>query len=113
MIPFVALVIGIKLETVDVPQYAIKDGSQTLKCQFKLESDTLLVLKWYKDGHEFFRYSPQNSPQTMVFPVNGVYVDVSLHTQSKQTFKCVYFTSIMSSFIMTFTSPFARQHILT
>jgi len=72
-----ALVIGLKLENVTIPQYGVKDGSASLLCDFQLESDTLLVLKWYKDGHEFFRYSPQTVPPILTFPVEGVYVNVS------------------------------------
>lgn len=74
---FTALVIGLKLETVSIPQYGVKDGSVVLGCEFLLESDTLLVLKWYKDGHEFYRYSPQVKPNILTFPVDGVSVDVS------------------------------------
>ena len=48
-----------------------------LDCEFDLESDKLLVLKWYKDGHEFFRYTPTAKPPIMTFPFDGVYVDVS------------------------------------
>ncbi|ODN05438.1 Cell adhesion molecule 2 [Orchesella cincta] len=71
------LVIGLKLETVSIPQYGVKDGSAVLGCEFLLESDTLLVLKWYKDGHEFYRYTPQVKPNTLTFPVDGVYVDTA------------------------------------
>jgi hypothetical protein len=71
-----ALVIGLKLETVSIPQYGMRDGSVTLGCYFDLEKDTLLVLKWYKDGHEFFRYSIQTAPPILTFPVQGVLVEV-------------------------------------
>jgi len=60
-------------------QYAIKDGSVKLSCEFDLETDTLLVLKWYKDADEFFRVSPQTSPQKLIFPVDGINIDVSLN----------------------------------
>jgi len=70
---------GLNLEKVSIPQYGVKDGSVTMICDFQLGSDTLLNLKWYKDGHEFFRYSPQLSANPILtFPVDGVIVDVIL-----------------------------------
>jgi len=79
----ITVVQSIKLDKVWIPEYGVKDGSVTLGCDFSLEDDTLLVLKWYKDGHEFFRYSPQQPHplaslnSILTFPIDGVYVDVS------------------------------------
>lgn len=68
--------IGIKLENVVIPQYAIKDETILLGCNFDLESEQLLSLKWYKDGHEFFRYSMHPGSRMLTFPVDGILVDV-------------------------------------
>lgn len=48
-----------------------------LSCDFDVESDQLLSLKWYKDGHEFFRYFMHPGARMQTFPVDGVHVDVS------------------------------------
>lgn len=38
-----------------IPNYAVKDGTVILSCEFNLlPSDKLLFLKWYKDDEEFF-----------------------------------------------------------
>jgi hypothetical protein len=68
---------GIKLANVTVPAVGIFGQSINLECGFILESDTLYSLKWYKDGHEFFRYHPQFRPNMITFPVEGVQPDVS------------------------------------
>jgi hypothetical protein len=73
------MVAGLKLQNVTVPPSGIIGGSVTLGCDYLLETDTLLSLKWYRDGHEFFRFSPGNrdSPIT-TFTLPGVHVDVSI-----------------------------------
>lgn len=42
-------------------------------------SEQLYVIKWYKDGHEFFRYLAQGSPKKQWLPMDGIIVDVSLY----------------------------------
>ncbi|OXA57048.1 uncharacterized protein LOC110846893 [Folsomia candida] len=69
--------LSLRLENVSIPQYGIKDGGVTLGCFFDLEKDTFLVLKWYKDGHEFFRYSEQSTPFILTFPIDGVFVEIT------------------------------------
>ena len=68
---------GVRLKNVTIPHYGVKDGSVQLFCDFVLESDSLLVLKWYKDEQEFFRYNPSTLPSIMTFNTSGVTVDVS------------------------------------
>ncbi|ENN80723.1 hypothetical protein YQE_02859, partial [Dendroctonus ponderosae] len=46
-----------------------------MQCHYKLGDETLYSVKWYKDGNEFYRYVPRNSPATQVFPLVGVTVD--------------------------------------
>jgi hypothetical protein len=77
ILSFTAIVIGIRLENVTVPQYGIKDGSVTLGCFFDLEKDKLLSLKWYWNQNEFFRYMPSTNPNIATYQHNGVQVDVS------------------------------------
>ena len=61
------------MRNASIPHYGVKDGTVQLTCDFDIESDKLLNLKWYKDEAEFFRYA---SNQVQVFPVEGVNVDV-------------------------------------
>lgn len=49
----------------------------TLTCNFELGDGKLYSVKWYKDENEFFRYMPDNNPQILTFPQNGVSLDVS------------------------------------
>lgn len=60
-----------------MPTHAREGGVALLGCQYDLEGDPLYSVKWYKDGDEFFRYSPQSSPNIMYFRLNDVIVDVS------------------------------------
>ena len=54
-----------------------------------LEGDNLYSIKWYRNGHEFYRYIPSDHPQTTIFNGNGINVDVSkfrMLTGSKNKF---------------------------
>ena len=42
-----------------------------------MEGEELYSVKWYKAGHEFYRYIPTDTPDTTVFPYPGIDVDVS------------------------------------
>lgn len=53
-------------------------GTATLRCTYNLEGDPLYTVKWYKGRQEFFRYVPKEHPNTTVFPLPGVNVDVSV-----------------------------------
>ncbi|KAK3908325.1 B-cell receptor CD22 [Frankliniella fusca] len=57
---------------------AVKAGTTvTLRCNYDLQDDTLYTVKWYKGRSEFFRFTPKELPNTQVFPLNGISVDVS------------------------------------
>ena len=56
-----------------------------LECQYDMEGDRLYSVKWYRNGKEFYRHIPSDSPPTAVFPQLGLWVDVSLSFLS-QTF---------------------------
>ncbi|KAM7360717.1 beaten path Vc [Cochliomyia hominivorax] len=60
------------LTNLSVPR--IIDASQKAKlfCSYEMANQTLNSVKWYKDGQEFFRYSPLTPPTTNWFPVRGV-----------------------------------------
>lgn len=62
---------------VRVPNYTVKDNTVKLECHYDMEDEKLYSVKWYKDGHEFYRYLPRDHPPATLFPQNGIAVDVS------------------------------------
>ena len=52
-----------------------------LECLYDMEGDALYSVKWYRNGKEFYRHIPSDSPPTAVFSQPGLVVDVS--TQSE------------------------------
>lgn len=60
-----------------MPNYTIKDNTVNLECHYDMEDEKLYSVKWYKDGHEFYRYLPRDHPPATLFPQNGITVDVS------------------------------------
>jgi hypothetical protein len=57
---------------------AVKRGENVnLICKYDLEGDTLYSMKWYKGKREFFRFTPKENPSLQIFPVPGIYVEVS------------------------------------
>lgn len=76
---------ALKMLKLDVPQWADLRYPVTLNCQFDTGGDSLYSVKWYKDEHEFFRYTPGLSPKTLVFNMDGVKVDESKSTVNEVT----------------------------
>lgn len=68
---------SIKLLNVVIPPHAIRGNNVKLLCNYDMEGDKLYSIKWYRNGHEFYRYIPTDNPQTTIFNGNGVTVDVS------------------------------------
>lgn len=62
---------------VSVPQAIKRGGTAILTCDFDLEGDSLYSVKWYKGNYEFFRYTPKDETPIKVFPMDGLYIDVS------------------------------------
>lgn len=61
---------------VRVPNYTVKDSVVKLECHYDMDDEKLYSVKWYKDGHEFYRYLPRDHPPATLFPQNGITVDV-------------------------------------
>ena len=78
---FLSLVTGmvssIKLKNVSIPPHAIRGQDVKLECLYDMEGDKLYSIKWYRNGHEFYRYIPTDVPNTAIFDGNGIKVDVS------------------------------------
>ncbi|XP_045479309.1 uncharacterized protein LOC123684186 [Harmonia axyridis] len=78
-------VFSIELEELRVPTHAVRNQSVTLECYFDLEGETLYSVKWYKDGHEFYRFVPNDVPRAQSFSLPGITVDMENSTQNTVT----------------------------
>ncbi|PSN56179.1 hypothetical protein C0J52_01447 [Blattella germanica] len=68
----------VQLTEVDVPTQRPIGSNALLRCLFLLfPPATLYSVKWYKDGSEFFRYLPGDTPAAQAFPLPGITVDIS------------------------------------
>jgi hypothetical protein len=47
-----------------------------------MEGDKLYSIKWYRNGHEFYRYIPSDRPKTTIFDGNGIKVDRRQSTET-------------------------------
>ena len=63
---------------VAIPPHAIRGQNAKLRCKYDMEGDKLYSIKWYRNGHEFYRYIPTDNPKTTIFNGNGINVDVSI-----------------------------------
>lgn len=72
---------GLKLKELTVPKHANLGDAARLGCYFDAEDAGLYSVKWYKDENEFFRFMPDNAPQTQVFPLAGITLDVRIQTE--------------------------------
>ncbi|CRL02803.1 CLUMA_CG015858, isoform A [Clunio marinus] len=71
---------ALRMLEVRVPNYTVKDNTVKLECHYDMEDEKLYSIKWYKDGHEFYRYLPRDHPPATLFQQNGITVD--LHNSS-------------------------------
>jgi len=52
----------VRIRHMEVPD-AVRAGAEVaLNCDYDLQGQTLLTVKWYKGSHEFYRYHPGNYP---------------------------------------------------
>lgn len=70
--------LSLRLTEVRIPNHTVRNSTARLECHYDMDGEDLYSVKWYKDGHEFYRYVPRNMPPALVFPLPGVNVDVSL-----------------------------------
>jgi len=82
--------VGLRNVSVQLPS-AVKPGdSATLVCDYDLEGDQLYTVKWYKGRQEFFRFVLKDYPNTQVFPLDGVFVNVSNAEKIPTVFRSVF-----------------------
>ncbi|KAK9870364.1 hypothetical protein WA026_007932 [Henosepilachna vigintioctopunctata] len=67
---------GLRLTNMTVPVIQDPREDMQLYCEFDMGGEELYAVKWYKDDHEFFRYSPAGS-KLLQFQVTGINVDLS------------------------------------
>ncbi|KAG8328808.1 hypothetical protein J6590_101197, partial [Homalodisca vitripennis] len=65
----------LKLTALHIDKHTVRGNDSLLQCKYDLQDETLYSVKWYKDGHEFYRFVPRDFPIVQVFPVPGVYVN--------------------------------------
>ncbi|XP_034942336.1 uncharacterized protein [Chelonus insularis] len=64
--------------TVDIPKEAEIGENIDMKCNWEIYGGkSLYTVKWYKDGHEFFRYIPNNHQPIQTFSQAGVKLDTA------------------------------------
>ncbi|RZF35504.1 hypothetical protein LSTR_LSTR010195 [Laodelphax striatellus] len=69
--------ISLKDVELKVPAAVSPGDTVTLICNYDLEGEELYTVKWYKGREEFYRYIPKELPNTRVFPLPNVEVDMS------------------------------------
>lgn len=68
----------IRVIRIDGPKSISIGQPFSLKCNVRARADKIITLSWSKDGHEFYRYQPQDKRNaSLAFKMNGVSVDVS------------------------------------
>ncbi|KAF7279508.1 hypothetical protein GWI33_007090 [Rhynchophorus ferrugineus] len=66
---------------IKVPEAAVRGRDATLECSFDLEGESLYSLKWYHNGHEFYRYTPSERTPVRVYPENGININEQESTE--------------------------------
>ncbi|XP_012144886.1 cell adhesion molecule 2-like isoform X2 [Megachile rotundata] len=70
------------MTALQIPQHVVLNETVLMRCNFNLDKETLYSVKWYKDGHEFYRYVPRDEPTVQTFRVTGVNVNTRDSTES-------------------------------
>nr|XP_013097814.1 unnamed protein product [Stomoxys calcitrans]XP_013097822.1 unnamed protein product [Stomoxys calcitrans]XP_013097829.1 unnamed protein product [Stomoxys calcitrans] len=73
------------------PPAVRRSQSVTLRCQYSLEGAPLYSVKFYRGQLEFFRYTPDEYPNTKVFPYPGIKVDESVSNATQVVIRNVNF----------------------
>ncbi|KAK0169055.1 hypothetical protein PV327_002802 [Microctonus hyperodae] len=63
-----------------IPSEAEVGDHVEMECRWDIYGGkSLYSVKWYKDGHEFFRYVPDNVQPLQTFNQPGVKLDTEMH----------------------------------
>uniref|UniRef100_A0A2M4A5H8 Putative secreted protein n=2 Tax=Anopheles triannulatus TaxID=58253 RepID=A0A2M4A5H8_9DIPT len=74
----VEMCFGLTLTQLQIPRHVLVNSDVSLECIFDMEGAALYAVKWYKDGNEFYRFTPANRPQTQSFLLPGVSVNLQM-----------------------------------
>nr|XP_040576855.1 LOW QUALITY PROTEIN: uncharacterized protein LOC121125725 [Lepeophtheirus salmonis] len=75
---------SVRLKQLIVPSHKFRGDDASLICQFDMENEALYSVKWYKDGHEFFRYIPGDKDSKITtFQLPGIFTDVNKSDQNR------------------------------
>ncbi|XP_026685668.1 uncharacterized protein LOC103518308 [Diaphorina citri] len=82
-----------KLLELRINTHTIRGNKTILECRYDLEGETLYAVKWYKDGNEFYRYLPRETPNIQVFDLPGINVDENNSNDTHVTLKSLELNS--------------------
>ncbi|XP_012283441.1 uncharacterized protein LOC105701344 [Orussus abietinus] len=74
-----------------VPEAVQRGHEAILRCHYDLEDAPLYSLKWYRGTHEFYRFSPSETPATKIFNITGIDVDLTNSNDSQVMIRNVDF----------------------
>ncbi|CAL4128608.1 unnamed protein product, partial [Meganyctiphanes norvegica] len=66
---------GIRISHVSVTDPLEVGDSAWLECDVDRNGDSVYAIKWYLGLHEFYRWTPADSPPLKIFPKKGINVD--------------------------------------
>ncbi|KYN31211.1 hypothetical protein ALC56_14479 [Trachymyrmex septentrionalis] len=89
----VVVVVALRMTSLQIPEHVVLNETVRMQCNFNLDKELLYSVKWYKDGHEFYRYTPRDAPMVLTFPVPGVNVNRDESTESSVVLNNVNLTS--------------------
>ncbi|XP_031627195.1 uncharacterized protein LOC116343333 isoform X2 [Contarinia nasturtii] len=84
---------ALRLTEVRIPNHTVRNSTARLECHYDMDGEELYSVKWYKDGHEFYRYIPRSMPPALVFELPGINVDIHNSTDNIVVLKYVNLSS--------------------
>lgn len=91
-----------------VPSQVTTGSDVVIACYYYLSGKSLHSLKWYREGHEFYRVLPSSYPVIQVLDEIGIQVDVSQFNNLSLSF-FLPFLSFISHFSLPFFSRWNLQ----
>ncbi|XP_066600806.1 cell adhesion molecule 2-like [Prorops nasuta] len=80
-LPLLSGIVALRMTALQIPQHVVVNETVRMECNFNLDKEVLYSVKWYKDGHEFYRYLPRDEPTVQTFPLAGVNVNSHKSTE--------------------------------
>ncbi|XP_076653129.1 uncharacterized protein LOC143359227 [Halictus rubicundus] len=86
-------VVALRMTALQIPHHVVLNETVRMQCNFNLDDERLYSVKWYKDGHEFYRFVPQDKPKVQTFVVPGVHVNTHKSTEKSVVLQNISLTS--------------------